>query len=318
MCQVPGRVKSGGILRRRHSTATRRVDLLGLRATLFANGARAGCEFSVPIVPLLRRSARLADDTDPHVAAPVSALEPSIADLVRQVASIEWYHTLDLGHGILTPGFMDHRARVEQYRLPDRLDGMRVLDVAAFDGFWSFEFERRGAAEVVALDIPTVREIDLPFREREKMSDEELDRPVAPGFTLAHEVLGSQVKRVHCNVYDLSPERHGMFDLVHCGDLLLHLRDPMRALWNIRRVTRGQALLSDCIFPDLDRHDGLPIVQYDGGHNDNIWWRFGANALRNMIDDAGFARTEEIARFRYGPRGQPAMMWHAVFRGTVA
>jgi hypothetical protein len=35
-----------------------------------------------------------------------------------------------------------------------------------------------------------------------------------------------------------------------------------------------------------------------------------------MIDDAGFARVEEIARFRYGPRGAPATMWHAVFRAT--
>jgi tRNA (mo5U34)-methyltransferase len=193
---------------------------------------------------------------------------------------------------------------------------MRVLDVAAFDGFWSFEFERRGAAEVVALDIATPREVDLPFRERNRMSEADLDHPIGAGFRLAHAALGSKVTHVHCNVYDLSPERLGLFDLVHCGDLLLHLRDPARALWNIRQVTRGHAFLSDCIYPDLDRHDGLPIMQYEGAHIDNIWWRFGANALRSMIDDAGFARVDEIARFRYGPRGEPATMWHAVFRAT--
>jgi len=297
--------------------ATRKLDILGLRATLFASGARAGCELSVPIGALRRRAASPVTAPAAPASAPAAAgSDPAAADLAREVASIAWYHTLDLGHGVVTPGFMDHRDRVEKYALPARLDGMRVLDVAAFDGFWSFEFERRGAAEVVALDVPTPRDLDLPFRGRERMSDAELDRPVAPGFKLAHAALGSKVKKILCNVYDLSPERHGMFDLVHCGDLLLHLRDPAKAIWAMRRVTRGQALLSDCIYPDLDRHDGLPLMQYEGAHNDNIWWRFGANALRNMIDDAGFAKTEEIARFRYGPRGQPASMWHAVFRAT--
>lgn len=298
--------------------AIRKLDLLGMRATLFASGARAGCEISVPISGLRRRPSALAvAPASPASTSPETTSDTAATELAREAASITWYHTLDLGNGVVTPGFMDHRARVAKYGLPERLDGMRVLDVAAFDGFWSFEFERRGAAEVVALDVPTPRDLDLPFRERERMTDEELDRAVAPGFKLAHAALGSKVNKILCNVYDLSPERHGMFDLVHCGDLLLHLRDPAKAIWNMRRVTRGQALLSDCIFPDLDRHDGLPLMQYEGGHSDNIWWRFGANALRNMIDDAGFKKTEEISRFRYGPRGQPATMWHAVFRGTA-
>lgn len=294
--------------------ATFRAAFLGFSATIFASGRRAGIELSVPIGALRRKARPPAAEAIGAPAGPPS--DPRAAALARQVAEITWYHTLDLGHGVVTPGFFDHRPIRDRYRLPARLDGLRVLDIATFDGFWAFEFERRGAAEVVALDLATAGEVDLPFRRREAMSAEELARPFGAGFALARAALGSQVRYVRGNVYDLSPELLGQFDLVHCGDLLLHLRDPARALWNIRRVTRGSALLSDCIYPDLDRFDGAALLQYEGGRGDNIWWRLGANALGTMIRDAGFDRVEEVARFRYGPRGQPASMWHAVYRAA--
>lgn len=291
--------------------ATRKFKLAGLQATLFAAGRRAGVELTLPIGALRRAAAPAATP-----AAPALQKTPAGSDLAQRVNAAAWYHTLDLGGGVVTPGFFDHRPILHRYNLPERLDGLRVLDVATFDGFWAFEFERRGAAEVVALDIRTIGEVDLPFRKAEAMGEAERAAPIGQGFAIAREALASRVHPLHCNVYDLAPERHGTFDLVHCGDLLLHLRDPARALRNLRLVTRGCALVSDCIYPDLDRHDDVPLVQYEGGRGDNIWWRFGATALRTMIEDAGFARVEEIARFRYGPRGQPATMWHVVYRAT--
>jgi tRNA (mo5U34)-methyltransferase len=295
--------------------ATKRLNIMGLWATLFASGNRAGLEFSVPIGGLRKSSTGVVPVPPPQAAlAPEVAANTEAAEIARKVAAITWYHTLELRPGVVTPGFYDHRPILPLYRLPDRLDGTRVLDIATFDGFWSYEFERRGAAEVLALDIRTARELDLPWHLRDSMGEAELDRAFGDGFRLAHSVLGSKVKHVHCNVYDLSPEKLGEFDLVHCGDLLLHLRDPSRALYNMRRVTRGEAIISDCIYPDMDRHDGAPIMQYDGGRSENIWWRFGASALRAMIADAGFGSVEEVARFRYGPRGHPPSMWHAVFR----
>jgi tRNA (mo5U34)-methyltransferase len=294
--------------------AMRQWRLFGFRATLVAGGDRAGLEVSVPIGALRRSRAATA----PEALLPVPPPDHAAAargGLAARVAQLTWYHTLDLGGGVVTPGFYDHRQILPRYRLPERLDGLRVLDIATFDGFWAFEFERRGAAEVVALDIASLAEVDLPYRVRRGMAEADLTRPIGAGFRLAHETLRSRVRHEHCNVYDLSPERLGRFDLVHCGDLLLHLRDPARALVNIRSVTRGSALISDCIYPDLDRHD-LPIIQYEGGRGANIWWRFGANALRAMIGDAGFDSVEEVARFRYGARGGPESMWHAVYRAS--
>jgi tRNA (mo5U34)-methyltransferase len=286
------------------------VKLLGMRASLFASGRRAGVEFTVPIDRLRRGRIDVA-----QVPAPAPP-PPEGNALARQVAAIEWYHSIDLGGGVVTPGYYDHGPILGHYQLPERMDGMRVLDIASFDGFWAFEFERRGAAEVVALDIRTAGELDLPWRVRAGMGEAELGRRFGAGFALAHATLGSRVQHEHCNVYDLTPERLGQFDLVHCGDLLLHLRDPMGALMRIRGVTRGQALISDVIYPDFDRHDGLPLVMFNGGRGDNIWWRLGANALRQMIEDSGFDRVEELSRFRYGARGQPPAMWHAVFQAA--
>ena len=130
--------------------------------------------------------------------------------------------------------------------MPARLDGMRCLDIGTFDGFWAFEMERRGAAEVVAADILDERRWDWPavvepahyaaITERKGGGD---------GFAIAAEALGSRVRRLDLSVYELDPAVHGMFDFVYLGSLLLHLRDPIGALERARAVTRGQLLSVD-------------------------------------------------------------------------
>ena len=73
------------------------------------------------------------------------------AALEAQVRAFpHWYHRIELPHGVVTPGGHPHSAAA--YRVPDRLDGKRVLDVGAWDGFWTFEALKRGAAEAVAID----------------------------------------------------------------------------------------------------------------------------------------------------------------------
>ena len=105
---------------------------------------------------------------DPEVVSPepipeTSLAERTVADLLPIAITSEeavrlrdsvplWFHTFALGHGIYTPGL----ARDHVYRLPvlgaERFAGRSVLDVGAFDGFYSFLAERRGARRVVAVD----------------------------------------------------------------------------------------------------------------------------------------------------------------------
>lgn len=133
-----------------------------------------------------------------------STLTPEQLAIYRQIEGTEWYHSIDLGHGIVTPGFFDHRPVLAEYRLPESLAGKRVLDVATFDGFWAFEFERRGAQEVVSVDLARVADIDLAPSVRARMSREELDTELGTRFKLAREILGSKVDRREISVYDLS------------------------------------------------------------------------------------------------------------------
>ena len=72
--------------------------------------------------------------------------------LKREVAAIEWWHTIDLGHGVVTPGVDPSAARLPQIRFPIDLTNKTVLDIGAWDGFFSFEAERRGASRVLATD----------------------------------------------------------------------------------------------------------------------------------------------------------------------
>lgn len=247
-----------------------------------------------------------------EAALPADA-SPAQRALARRVAEIAWYHTLDLG-GVVTPGFFDHRPHLARYHLPESLAGKRVLDVATYNGFWAFELERRGAAEVVAVDVRCMRDVDLAPRRRAQMSQAELDQETGTGFALAHDVLGSRVRRETLSVYDLSPERLGTFDLVFCGDLLLHLSDPIRALQRIRSVTAGEARLSEMFVEALDQSGRERLVGYQGGMEDFVWWLFSRSALEAMIRDAGFDDVVQLDRFELVPRGRSSSPPHAVFR----
>jgi tRNA (mo5U34)-methyltransferase len=249
----------------------------------------------------------------PARAAPATERSAAEEQLLARVREIEWYHTIELGHGIVTPGFFDHRPHLRHYQLPASLSGQRVLDVATYNGFWAFEFERRGAREVVALDIDTFAEVDIAPARRAQMSPDELGRKVGRGFELAREVLGSSVRRQVSSVYALSPERFGSFDLVFCGDLLLHLMNPIRALQAIRSVTTGSALFCELYDPGL-AGDSDGLLRYEGGRVDYVWWRFGLKTLERMIGDAGFSRVECLGSFDMAPEGHPDSPPHALFR----
>ena len=130
-----------------------------------------------------------------------------------------------------TDGWFDLRPYVKHYGLPSGSTGMRVLDIGTWDGFWAFEMERRGAAEVVALDLDDEAELDWPPRAAPGRSSPTTLR--GDGFRLAKELLGSKVERVNCNIYHATPEELGTFDLVFCGSVLIHLRDQLLALERI-------------------------------------------------------------------------------------
>jgi tRNA (mo5U34)-methyltransferase len=214
-----------------------------------------------------------------------------IEEARRMVAAHEhWYHQINLMPGLVTPGINDSQQILEALRLPGRLDGLRVLDIGARDGFFSFECERRGA-EVVAID-------SMP--------------PEATGFPIAKELVGSEVEMLQRNVYDLSPEEFGTFDLVLFLGVLYHLRDPMLALDRIWSVARDKLIVETQMIdeallvgpnrfkrlaeldPELEQ---IPLMQFYPGaalNEDptNVWAPNRA-CLAAMLEEVGFAVQEQ-------------------------
>ncbi|HEX8120667.1 MAG TPA: class I SAM-dependent methyltransferase [Solirubrobacteraceae bacterium] len=221
--------------------------------------------------------------------------------------AIDWYHCIELPDGTVTPGAFDLRPSTRVVPLPASLAGKRCLDVGTWDGFWAFEMERRGASEVVAIDIDDPDQWDWPPRERLASSRGGLavlaarKRPGA-GFGFAAAALGSRAQRVVRSVYELDPEVDGTFDVVFLGSLLLHLRDPVAALDRLRSVCSGVAVIADTVeaIPSLLR-PRTPSVRLDGIERP-WWWLPNRAALHRMVRSAGFD-IEEATGLYFVPRG---------------
>jgi tRNA (mo5U34)-methyltransferase len=205
-------------------------------------------------------------------------------------ANPSWYHTMELAPGVVTPGYWDIRRIVDRLPWPD-VRGKRCLDVATADGFLAFELERRGAAEVMAFDVPDPAEFDWPpeFRESGPKRAREIRSPGNRGFQIAHEALGSSVEYREMTIYELDPDRVGTFDVVVCGSVLLYLRDPLRALEAIRSVCAGHLLSMEPIRLRWTLlHPRRPLAELDGASAGCRYWQPNAAAHRRMLFAAGF------------------------------
>jgi tRNA (mo5U34)-methyltransferase len=208
-----------------------------------------------------------------------------------------WYHTIDLGEGLITPGMYDYRQTVSEFGFPEDMRGMTVLDAGSATGFFAFEFERRGA-RVVSVELPSLRDLDrfpgqsvedslakiermiFPGDELQSMrrgdSERELYRCLLEGpFEFCKTRLGSKVERCYTPLYDLTLEKTGVpegFDLVFVGDVLVHTLYPLKALAALAAVCRGTLILAQ-ILPDGPQEP--PAMRYIGGANpdeDHVSW----------------------------------------------
>jgi tRNA (mo5U34)-methyltransferase len=222
-----------------------------------------------------------------------------------------WFHTIELPDGSCTPGVFDLRGTRQWIDWP-ALDGGRCLDVGTCDGFWAFEMERRGAAEVVAIDVDDPERLDLP-RSASAASMDAFRRSAAERnrrFELAATALRSRVRRIACSVYDLDRAQHGMFDVVFCGTLLIHTREPFRALECMARVCRGDLLLVEPVDARLDLwRRSTPCARLQPAPMQ--WWRANTAGLRALLELSGWKIVSLSPPFLtpFGIRAQGPSAW---------
>jgi tRNA (mo5U34)-methyltransferase len=226
------------------------------------------------------------------LAAPVNTVAdlelPPVVDpehLRELVHSRPWFHTMDLGHGIVTPGVDASPEKLPLIGLPENLRGRSVLDVGTFDGFFAFEAERRGAARVVAAD-------DFCWS---RPDDALLD---GKGFDIARWGLESSVEKVRVSVEDLGPELvGGRFDYVLFLGVLYHAQDPLRYLRNVFSVCGG-TLIVETHVDALDQNRPM-MVFYPGGAlngDPSNFWGPNLACVQAMLLEVGFSQVEMVSR----------------------
>lgn len=220
-----------------------------------------------------------------------------------------WYHTLDVAPGVTTKGWFDLRPIVDQMPWPD-VRGKRCLDIGTFDGYLAFELERRGASEVVAVDVEDHLLWDWPpdYRSADLARDPGFSGPPkGAGFRLAAELMESKVDWRPISIYELDPAELGTFDVVVCGSLMLHLRDPLRALEAVRSVTSGVLLSSEQIELWMTvAARQRPLLTLNGSGGECQWFNFNAAGHDRLLYAAGFAIEQTsrpyTVRFNHHPK----------------
>jgi tRNA (mo5U34)-methyltransferase len=238
----------------------------------------------------------------------------AMQQLVDEIGT--WHHSIDLGDGVITPGgktphhFYDELRRL---RLPEMAD-KSVLDIGAWDGFYTFHAEHARASRVVALDH-YAWSVDFQkataHRARERASGQPsrafhtipevwdpIGLPGKRGFDLAYRARNSRAEVVVDDFMTMDLRSLGTFDVVLFLGVIYHLEEPLHALRRLREVTGGVAVIeSEAVW--LAGRSRRPLWQFVNAahtHDDpTLWWIPTAEGLQAMCAAAGFSRAEMVA-----------------------
>jgi tRNA (mo5U34)-methyltransferase len=221
------------------------------------------------------------------------------AALQQRIGEIKWCHPLEIG-GIQTrPQWHVRRRfarRLKFLQIPEDLTGKSVLDIGAWDGFFSFECERRGASRVLAIDTFS------------------WDHYGQDGFLLAREMLKSKVEHQRCAAEDIDVASLGRFDLVLFLGVFYHLRSPISVLERIRAVTAGTLICeTHALVPAF--HENYPLVSFfpGDGLEAGLPYEFCSlptmESLKQMLRAAGFANIDV--------KHTPSMRWAKKIKAAI-
>jgi tRNA (mo5U34)-methyltransferase len=223
----------------------------------------------------------------------------SASSLQARIGAIKWCHPLELDGIETRPQWHVRRRfarRLKFLQIPEDLTGKTVLDIGAWDGFFSFECERRGACRVLAIDTYA------------------WDHHGKDGFLLAHEVLKSKVEHMRLAAEDIDAARLGRFDLVLFLGVLYHLRSPISVLERLRGVTAGTLICeTHALVPAF--HERYPLISFfpGDGHELGLPYEFCAiptiECLVQMLRAAGFAQISV--------KHTPSMRWAKRLKAAI-
>lgn len=215
-------------------------------------------------------------------------------ELEIEVAKIKhWHHCIDLGKGVFTKQGKEGNfcGKMQNWILqafPENLAGKTVLDIGAWDGFYSFAAEKKGAKRVLATDSFVWENRELYGLTKDFWRDFGAGKQ---GFELARRVLNSQVEDQNIDVLDLTPEKIGTFDVVLFLGVLYHMKYPLLALEKVASVTQDLLILETHFHPWLSLIN-KPIMMFypnnELSQDVTNWCGPNIAMIKSMLITAGF------------------------------
>lgn len=197
-------------------------------------------------------------------------MDKSTAEKLVQERKV-WHHTFEVYPGVMTPGVYNPEQMIKRLQLPERMDGVKVLEIGPADGAYSLDLHRRGADLTI-----------IDYRPKEG--------PSSDAFGVMERIAEVEFNFHQCNVYELRPELYGTFDKVLFLGVLYHLPDMVKALRILHEVCRETLYIESHYEPDLS--PGAPAARYYVGNSLNNdtsnFWGPNEECLRAMCQDAGF------------------------------
>ena len=189
------------------------------------------------------------------------------------------YHTLKSSTGLTLKGRYDMSKFLDYYKIPDDLSDCTVLDIGPANGYFSFEFFRRGAKKVVAIDKYSDR-----FREE------------------LNQFMSTDVNFIVQDITTLD-ESFEKFDIVFCSNVLQHSSDIFGNIERIKKVTKRKAILCTQLIKNISMHD-VPLARFYGniikdvkGRDFSTYWIPNMNCFKYMAKAAGFSKVDKISTF---------------------
>jgi len=202
----------------------------------------------------------------------------------EEMNAIKWWHPIPIGDSI-TPGMnTETEDTFNNLGIPKDLTGKTVLDIGAWDGYYSFGCENRNAKRIVASDrfIWENNEISGCWWNNDK------------GFKFAHKHLESNVEQLFSSVEELNPETHGKFDIVLMLGVIYHAKDPIGYLQKAFDMSNDLVVIETHVdLLDLP----YPAARYyidDELNSDNTnYWGPNALAVKGIMKDIGYKNITE-------------------------
>ncbi len=197
-----------------------------------------------------------------------------------------WYHYFKIGNveTTNTRTTMNYQMWISQI-IPTDLNGMKILDIGANDGFYSFLCESRGAKRILAIDRNQPELTDTYLKGENVCQYDTIlkNKKQEERFQVLKKILNSKVDYKVMNVYDLDSINE-TFDTALFFGVYYHLENPVLAFQKIFPKINDSLFLSGHIIESKD-----PIM-YLNDNKPHGGWFASSECLLQIGEKIGFKK----------------------------